>query len=110
MKPAVLLSLAIASEVVATTALKLSSGFTRLVPLAVTAVGYGASFYLLSLSLRLLPLGLAYAVWSGLGIVLTAGVGIVIWQERLDAARIVGTMLIIAGIAVVSLFSKTAPH
>jgi small multidrug resistance pump len=110
MKTATILFFAILSEVIATTALKLSNGFTRLIPSVIVVVGYGVSFYLLSISLKVIPIGLAYAIWSGVGIVLTVIAGILIWRETLDWARVIGIIFIIFGILVINLFSKvTAP-
>jgi small multidrug resistance pump len=106
MKTALILFFAILSEVIATTALKLSDGFTRILPSVIVVIGYGASFYLLSISLKVIPIGLAYAIWSGVGIVLTVIAGILIWRETLDWARIIGIIFIILGILVINLFSK----
>lgn len=103
-----LLLLAIASEIIATTSLKLADGFTRPLPSLVVIVGYGLSFYLMSLSLRHIPLGTAYAIWSGLGTAVTAVIGVMLWKESLDPARIVGIALIIAGVVVLNFLSKTA--
>ncbi len=108
MKTALIFFFAVLSEVTATTALKFSEGFTKLVPSLVVVVGYGISFYLLSLSLKAIPLGTAYALWSGIGIVLTVIIGMFLWREPMDWARGIGIMLIIIGIAVINLFSKTA--
>ncbi len=108
MKTALIFFFAVLSEVTATTALKFSEGFTKLVPSLVVVVGYGISFYLLALSLKVIPLGTAYALWSGIGIVLTVLIGMVIWREPMDWARGIGITLIIVGIAVINLFSKTA--
>ena len=110
MKTALILFFAILSEVVATTALKLSDGFTRIVPSVIVVIGYGASFYLLSISLKVLPIGLAYAIWSGVGIVLTVIAGILIWRESLDWARVIGIIFIILGILIINLFSKITAH
>ena len=110
MKIALILFLAILSEVIATTALKLSDGFTRLVPSLVVVAGYGVSFYLLSISLKVIPIGLAYAIWSGVGIVLTVIAGMIIWEESLDWARITGILLIILGILIINLFSRVTAH
>ena len=101
---------AVLSEVTATTALKFSEGFTKLTPSLVVVAGYGISFYLLSLSLKVLPIGMSYAIWSGIGIVLTVIAGAIFWRERLDWARITGTALIILGILVINLFSRVAPR
>jgi len=110
MKTALILFLAILSEVIATTALKLSDGFTKLIPSVVVLIGYGTSFYLLSMSLKVIPIGLAYAIWSGVGIVLTVIAGILIWRESLDWARVVGIIFIILGILIINLFSKVTAH
>jgi small multidrug resistance pump len=90
--------------------LKLSDGFTRIVPSVIVVIGYGVSFYLLSISLKVLPIGLAYAIWSGVGIVLTVIAGIIIWRESLDWARIIGIIFIILGILIINLFSKITAH
>lgn len=105
-----LLMLAIAAEVVATTALKASEGFTRLGPSAVVVVGYGVAFYGLSLVLRTIPVGVMYAVWSGLGIVLITAVAWVLYGQRIDTAGLVGMGLILAGVLVINLFSAQAGH
>lgn len=105
-----ILGLAIALEVVGTTALKASDGFTRLVPSLITGVAYAASFYALSLALKTIPVGVAYAIWSGVGIVLISVVGWVVFRQRLDLAAIAGLGLIIAGVLVVNLFSSSAGH
>lgn len=99
---------AILFEVIATSALQASQQFTRPVPLVLSVMGYAASFYLLSLSLKTFPLGIAYAVWSGLGIVLISSIGLVWFRQPLDAPAIFGIGLIIAGVVVINLFSKTA--
>lgn len=110
MNAIVFLAIAIISEVIATTALKLSDGFTKIIPSIVVAAGYGVSFYFLSLSLRTLSIGVAYAIWSGVGIVLTIAVGIFLWREALDTARIIGVTLIIGGVLIINLFSKNLIH
>ncbi|CAG0967197.1 undecaprenyl phosphate-alpha-L-ara4N flippase subunit ArnF [Anaerolineales bacterium] len=110
MKTALIFFFAVLSEVIGTTALKFSEGFTKFVPSMVVVVGYGLSFYLLSLSLKVIPLGTAYALWSGIGIVLTVIIGISIWREPLDWGRGIGITLIIVGIAVINLFSKVPSH
>lgn len=106
MQSALFLTLAIVSEVIATSALKFSQGFTRPGPSTLVIAGYIAAFYLLSLSLRTIPLGLAYAVWAGAGTVLVVAAGVIIWREPLDLAKIVGTLLIISGILILNLLSK----
>ena len=110
MKTASIFFFAVLSEVTATTALKFSEGFTKLIPSLVVVVGYGLSFYLLSLSLKVIPIGTAYALWSGIGIVLTVIIGIILWREQMDWARGIGIMLIIIGILVINLFSKSAAY
>ena len=110
MKIAIIFFFAVLSEVTATTALKLSEGFTKLVPSIVVVVGYGLSFYLLSLSLKVLPIGIAYALWSGIGIVLTVIAGMILWRESLDWARGIGIFLILLGIVIINVFSKSPSH
>ncbi len=104
------LAIAIVSEVLATSALKASDGFTRLYPSAVVLVGYGLAFYFLSLTLRTIPVGIAYAVWSGVGVILISLVGWIIYGQRLDTAAVVGIALITAGVIVLNAFSKSVPH
>lgn len=105
-----LLAIAIVAEVVATSALKSSEGFTRLVPSAVVIVGYGVAFYFLSVVLKTIPVGVAYAVWSGLGIVLIAAVAWFFHGQKLDVWAMVGMGLIISGVAVLNLLSKASVH
>ncbi|MBT9511805.1 MAG: QacE family quaternary ammonium compound efflux SMR transporter [Acidovorax sp.] len=105
-----LLGLAILAEVLGTSALKASNGFTRLAPSLVTAVAYMVSFYLLSLTLRTLPIGIAYAIWSGVGIVLISAVGWLLYGQRLDLPAMLGLGLIVAGVLVVNLFSQSVRH
>ncbi|NJN66041.1 MAG: multidrug efflux SMR transporter [Chloroflexaceae bacterium] len=98
-----LLLLAILCEVVATTSLKASDGFTRPLPVALVIGGYGMAFYLFSLSLKTqIPLGTAYAIWSGLGTAGAITAGLLIWHEKLDAWRVVGLALIIIGVVLVA--------
>ena len=104
------LGLAIVAEVIATSALKASEGFTRPGPSAIVVLGYGLAFYCLSLTLKTVPVGVAYAVWSGLGIVLITAAGYVLYRQRIDAAALIGMALIVAGVAVIQLFSKTTTH
>ena len=104
------LALAIVAEVVATSALQASAGLTRPGPSVLVVLGYGVAFYCLSLTLRTVPVGVAYALWSGLGIVLITAVGWVLYQQRVDAAALLGMALIMAGVAVIQLFSKTTAH
>ena len=102
------LAIAIVSEVIATSALKTTEGFTRWVPSLLVVIGYTSSFYFLSLTLRTLPLGVAYAIWSGVGIALLALIGWIIYHQSLNGAAIIGITLISAGVIVLILFSKTA--
>lgn len=101
------LFMAILAEVIATSALKSAEGFTKLGPSVLVIVGYGAAFYLLSLVLRHMTVGVTYAIWSGVGIVLVALVGVIIFREIPDTPAIVGMGLIIAGVAVIHTFSNT---
>jgi small multidrug resistance pump len=108
--PYLYLAIAIISETIATSCLKLSEGFTRPVPTAVMAVGYIVAFYFLSLTLRSIPTGVAYAIWSGVGIVLISLAAWLLQGQKLDAPAVVGMALIIAGVLVMNLLSKTAAH
>jgi small multidrug resistance pump len=110
MKYWLFLSIAISAEVIATSALKASDGFSRLWPSLLVAGGYTIAFYFLSLTLRAIPVGVAYAVWSGAGIVLITFAGWLIFGQRLDAPAIIGMLLIIAGVVVMNVFSKVVPH
>lgn len=110
MKAWLYLSVAIVAEVAATSALKASDGFTRLLPALIVVTGYGIAFYFLALSLRFIPVGIAYAIWSGVGIVLIALAGWLVYGQRLDAAAVAGMALIVAGVAVMSLFSRSISH
>lgn len=102
------LGIAIVTEVIGTSALKYSEGFSRLLPSVVVVVSYGVSFYLLALTLRSIPVGVVYAVWSGVGIVLLALIGAFIFKQHLDTPAIVGIGMILAGVLVINLFSHTA--
>ena len=104
------LAIAIVSEVIATSALKAAEGFTRWVPSLLVVVGYASAFYFLSLTLRSIPIGVAYAVWSGAGVVLVSLVGWLLYQQSLDAAALIGIGLIVAGVLVLNLFSKAVAH
>jgi small multidrug resistance pump len=98
------------AEVIATSCLKASESFTRLWPAVATVAGYGIAFYFLTLVLRTMPTGIAYAIWSGVGIVLISVVGWVVFKQKLDLPAMLGLGLIIAGVLVVNLFSKTVGH
>ena len=104
------LAIAIVSETIATSALKASEGFSRAGPSTVVVVGYGIAFYFLSLTLRTIPVGVAYAVWSGAGIVLIALAGWLVYGQKLDLPALVGMGLIVAGVIVMNVFSKTTGH
>ena len=104
------LGIAIIAEVIATTALRASEGFTQLWPSAISIAGYVVAFYFLSLTLKTMPVGIAYAIWSGVGIVLISLAGWLIYKQLLDLPAILGMGLIMAGVIVINLFSKTAVH
>lgn len=104
------LAIAIVSEVIATSALKEVDGFTRWLPSLLVVAGYASAFYFLSLTLRFIPLGISYAIWSGAGIVLISLVGWFLYKQTLDAAALLGMALIVAGVAVINIFSKSITH
>lgn len=104
------LGVAILAEVIATTALRAADGFTQLWPSIVSIVGYVVAFYFLSLTLRSMPVGVAYAIWSGVGIVLISLAGWLLYKQLLDLPALIGMGLIMAGVVVINLFSKTAVH
>jgi small multidrug resistance pump len=104
------LSIAIVAEVIATSALKAADGFSHLGPSLVVIVGYGIAFYFLSLALRGIPVGIAYAVWSGVGIVLISVIGWLAFGQTLDGAAVLGIALIMAGVVVLNVFSKSPVH
>lgn len=110
MKHWVYLVVAIVSEVVATTALKQSDGFSKLIPSAVAAIGYGLAFYMLSLTLSVIPLGISYAIWSGVGIVLLSVIGLIVFKQNIDLPGVIGIVLIVSGVVVINLYSKTNMH
>jgi small multidrug resistance pump len=104
------LTIAIITEVIATNALKASEEFTKLVPSIIVVVGYGAAFYFLSLVLKVIPVGIAYAIWAGMGIVLVAIVAAIVFKQIPDWPAIIGMLLIISGVVVINVFSKTVSH
>ena len=104
------LILAILTEVVGTSSLKACEGFTRLAPSLIVVAGYGLSFYFLSITVQSIPLGIAYAIWSGLGSVLIVLVGWLLFKQAIDAPAVLGVALIIAGCVVLNVFSKAAGH
>lgn len=104
------LGVAILAEVIATSALKASDGFTQWLPSLLVIVGYGLAFYFLALTLRSIPVGVAYAIWSGLGIVLVSVIALVLYGQKPDLPAVIGMALIITGVVVMQLFSRTAGH
>ena len=110
MKAYLILLLAIVLETIATSFLKQSEQFTRLLPTIITVAGYAGSFYCLSLVLKNIPVGIAYAIWSGMGIVLISAIGWVAFKQHLDLAAISGLALIIAGVLVINIFSNSISH
>lgn len=104
------LTIAILAEVIGTSALKASKEFTNLVPSLVVVFGYGVAFYFMTLALRSIPIGITYAVWSGIGIVLITIAGVFLYKEIPDLPAMIGMGLIIAGVAVIHVFSKTVSH
>jgi small multidrug resistance pump len=104
------LGVAILAEVIATSALKASDGFSHLLPSIVVIAGYGVAFFCLSLTLRQMPLGIAYAVWSGAGTALIALIGVAVYKQKLDLPAMLGIALIVAGVLVLNLFSKSSAH
>ena len=105
-----MLLLAILSEVVGTVALKASDGFARLGPTALVVVGYGLTFYFLGLALKQIPLGVAYAIWSGLGIAGAVLAGVLLWRESLNLAGVIGIALIVTGVLILNLFPAASTH
>lgn len=104
------ITIAIIFEVMATTALKSSNEFTRVVPTVLVVVGYLTAFYFMTISMRVLPVGIMYAIWSGIGIVLISVLGWVFYRQSLDLPAIIGMGLIIAGVVVINVFSKSIAH
>lgn len=104
------LAIAIISEVVATSAVKSSDNFTHLWPSVTVVIGYGIAFYFLSLTLRYIPLGVTYAIWSGAGVAIVSVVGVVVYKQILDLPAIIGICLIVCGVVVLNLFSKSVVH
>lgn len=104
------LAVAIVAEIIATTALKASDGFSRLYPSLITVAGYVLSFYCLAIALRVIPVGIAYAVWSGAGIVAISLIGYLVFKQALDTAGLIGIGMIVAGVLVLNIFSKAGGH
>ncbi|RDK03680.1 QacE family quaternary ammonium compound efflux SMR transporter [Paraburkholderia lacunae] len=108
--PYALLAIAIVAEVIATSAMRASEGFSRLLPAAVVVLGYGVAFYCLSLTLKSIPVGIVYAIWSGAGIVLITLVAVVLYRQVPDVPAVIGLGLIVAGVAVLNMYSKMEAH
>jgi small multidrug resistance pump len=104
------LALAIVLEVIGSSFLKQSDGFNKVLPTAITIISYLACFFFLSQALKGIPLGTAYAIWAGLGIVLTTAVSVIIFKQKLDLPAIIGIILIVSGVVVMNFFSKTTSH
>jgi small multidrug resistance pump len=103
--PYLYLTIAILAEVIGTSALKATQGFTRFWPSVVVVVGYGVAFYFLSLALKTIPVGVAYAIWSGVGVALITLIGWFVFHQKLDAPALIGIGLIVAGVVVIQLFT-----
>lgn len=110
MKQFIYLLIAIVFETIATSALKSSEQFTKLIPSLITVAGYLTAFYFLSLTLKTMPVGIAYAIWSGIGIVLITIAGIFLFKQKPDLPAMIGMALIVAGVVVINVFSKTSTH
>lgn len=104
------LIIAVAAETIGTTALQASQQFSRLGPSLIVLVAYGFSFYMMGLTLKFMPVGVVYAIWSGLGILLIAVIAYLVFGQKLDLPAVVGMLLIMAGITIIHLFSKTSGH
>lgn len=104
------LAAAICFEVVATSALKASEGFSKLWPSALVVCGYALAFYFLALTLRTIPVGIAYAIWAGAGVALITLIGWLVFNQTLDLAAIIGILFIVAGVMILNIFSKVSPH
>jgi small multidrug resistance pump len=104
------LAIAIIGEVIATSALKAANGFSETVPSILVVIGYGVAFYYLSLSLKTIPLGISYAIWSGVGVVAVSIIGWMYYKQALDIAALIGMAMILGGVLVIHLFSNSAAH
>ncbi|WP_217476142.1 DMT family transporter [Stutzerimonas stutzeri] len=104
------LAIAITAEVIATTSMKALDGFSRPLPLLLVVAGYSLSFWMLSLVVKTIPVGIAYAIWAGLGIVLVSVAAALIYQQKLDLPAVLGMVLIVAGVVVIQLFSSSTGH
>ncbi|MGY5703943.1 DMT family transporter [Vibrio antiquarius] len=110
MPPMLALSIAIVCEVIATSYIPKTEQFTKMMPSTVVLIGYGIAFFLLSVTVKTMPVGVVYAIWSGAGIVLVATVGYFIYGQRLDLPALVGIGFILTGVMIVNLLSKTVGH
>ena len=110
MKNFFFLGIAIIFEIIATSALKKSEQFTQLIPSIITVIGYFGAFYFLSFAIRTIPVGIAYAIWSGVGIVLITFIGAIFFKQIPDLPAIIGLALILVGVVVINVFSKTTAH
>ena len=110
MKNFIFLGIAIIFEIIATSALKKSEEFTKLIPSIITVIGYCGAFYFLSFAIRTIPVGIAYAIWSGVGIVLITIIGAVFFKQIPDLPAIIGLLLVLIGVVVINIFSKTVAH
>jgi len=106
----VFLIVAIVAEVIGTSAMAKSDGFTRLMPSLISFISYGVAFYLLSLVTRTVPIGIVYAIWSGAGIVLVAATGWLLFGQKLDVPATIGIVMIVAGVLIINLLSKSVSH
>ena len=106
----IVLFFAIVAETIGTTALQASQQFTKFWPAALCVIAYAASFYLMALALKVIPVGIAYAIWSGVGIVMIAIIGFAVFGQKLDLAAVIGMGLILVGILVIHLFSASSTH
>ncbi|MES9905065.1 MAG: SMR family transporter [Sedimenticola sp.] len=104
------LAIAIIAEVIATNALKASAEFTKTVPSIIVVVGYGTAFYFLALTLKFIPVGIAYAIWAGVGVVLVAIVSAIVFKQIPDLPAMLGMALIVSGVVVINVFSNTVSH
>ncbi len=104
------LAIAIVAEVIATTALKAVEGFSKPLPLALVVLGYGIAFWMLSLVVKTIPVGIAYAIWAGMGIVLVSIAAVFLYQQRLDLPAMLGMALIVSGVVVIQVFSQSTGH
>jgi small multidrug resistance pump len=104
------LIIAILAEVIGTSALRASDGFTKPIPSAIVVVGYGVAFYFLSLTLKEIPVGIAYAIWSGVGTVLITLASVLLYKQHLDTPAVIGLCCILIGVAVINLYSKSIVH